>query len=373
MGTSTDKNPTYTYTTPGVYDVTLTVFGLGGTTSYTRTGYITVTTPSFDVSLGSINPSGSATLTGLGEYVYNTVCQLEATNAGGQSYADVVFMIAQPLSMSSIAANVPGLVTALEAALVAGGIGAGVDPNNYALVGFEDGSTTPADTPTKKSVGGGDWGTAAQLNTAIGALAFPFTAADQSGDGYYACEFALANYTFRNGAPKLFVIVSNEERRDITSGATTEATTLAALTAANVILNVCLQINVSYTPVAFLDGYGREGSTSTVWVSDAVAPYYGTRTFQAWQNPTGTRNLDAITTYVALCESANGDSWCFVDFSTATGFINAFSDANTAAVVVQASASYAFDHFVLNGGSNITTNPYSFNVVSDTTVDVYMV
>ena len=44
-GTSTASSPTYTYTTPGVYTATLTVSGLGGTDTMTRTSYITVYEP----------------------------------------------------------------------------------------------------------------------------------------------------------------------------------------------------------------------------------------------------------------------------------------------------------------------------------------
>ena len=45
--TSTDQNPTHTYQTEGTYDVTLTVSNVEGTDSLTKTGYITVTPPSF--------------------------------------------------------------------------------------------------------------------------------------------------------------------------------------------------------------------------------------------------------------------------------------------------------------------------------------
>lgn len=372
MGTSSLAHPTYTYTEAGVYDVTLTVYGLGGTTSYTRSGYITVTTPVRTVSLGQIVPAGSATVTGLGSYAYNSVCTIEATSAGDQSYADVVFLVAQPLSMSSYVSAIQGLVTALEAELTANGMGTGSDPNRYALVGFENGTTDPVDTPTKQPVGGGDWGTAAQLSTALGMLPFPFTFADQSGDGYYACEFALANYTFRPGAPKVFVLVSNEERRDITGGTTTETSFLAAMASASVIYSVCLQINLSADPVTFDDNYGRKGATSTAYYETGVAPYYGTKTFVDWINPSGTRNTNTVATYVATCASLNGDAWCFTDFGAETGFINAFSDTQAVHVVEQTGIPYDFVCFVLNGGSNITTNPYQFNVTTNTVVDVYM-
>ena len=39
---STEQNPSYTYSTPGSYSVSLTVSGLGGSDSITKTGYITL-------------------------------------------------------------------------------------------------------------------------------------------------------------------------------------------------------------------------------------------------------------------------------------------------------------------------------------------
>jgi len=373
MGTSTDANPSYTYTTPGVYDVTLTVYGLGGTASYTRTGYITVGTPDFIVSLGAISPAASAALSGDGTYPYNAVATLTTTPAGGINYADIVFLIAQTDVMPAIAAQVPALVTALEAELLANGIGGGT-PNQYALVGFEDGTTSPVNKPTKKTVGGVDWGSAAQLNTAIGALAFPFTFASQNGDGYYACTFALANYTFRAGAPKLFVIVTNEERNDITSGAVTYANSQATLTAANVILAVCVSVNITDTLPSPVFSFGRNALTSTVWIDDGAPPYYVTSTFNTWvPDRLDLKNSDVINSYCVWCGQLGGTEWGIDAVGTYTGFINAFAEINAARIVAQASASYTFDHYVLNGGSNITSNPYSFNVITDTVVDVYMV
>jgi PKD repeat protein len=41
-GTSAIQNPSYTYTKGGTYDVTLTVIGLGGTDTKTKSAYIDV-------------------------------------------------------------------------------------------------------------------------------------------------------------------------------------------------------------------------------------------------------------------------------------------------------------------------------------------
>ncbi len=47
IATSTDKNPTITFTQPGVYDVSLTITNNGGTSMVTKPAYITVGTGSY--------------------------------------------------------------------------------------------------------------------------------------------------------------------------------------------------------------------------------------------------------------------------------------------------------------------------------------
>ena len=375
MGTSTDANPTYQYTTPGVYDVTLTVYGLGGTASYTRSGYITVNTPYLDVTLGSVDPAASASVTGLGSYAYNAVGTLLATptGGGGIDYADIVFLICQENTMSPVAANVPALVTALEAELIANGVGGGATPNNYALVGFEQYTSIPTDVPTKKTVGGVDWGSATQLNTAISALTFPYVITGQLGDGYYACTFALDNYTFRPGAPNLFVLVSNQARRDITGGVVTKASALAALTAANVILSVCVGVKiVDNIPTALNSVFGRDALTPIVWINYFAPPYYITSTFVSWgPNPVTTFPPNSWTTYCLVFGGEYGAlQWNITGSGAITGFINAFAELNAARVVGQLGSAYVFDHWLING-TNSVSNPYVFNVIEDTVADVF--
>ncbi|WP_394326548.1 PKD domain-containing protein [Methanoculleus bourgensis] len=49
-GTSAERNPTHTYTTPGTYTVNLTVNTETGSATFSRPGYITVTAPKGDVT-----------------------------------------------------------------------------------------------------------------------------------------------------------------------------------------------------------------------------------------------------------------------------------------------------------------------------------
>jgi len=57
-GTSTTQNPIHTYNTPGAYTVRLTVTGLGGSDTKTRSDYITATSPAGSLQV-SLAPSGA--------------------------------------------------------------------------------------------------------------------------------------------------------------------------------------------------------------------------------------------------------------------------------------------------------------------------
>jgi PKD repeat protein len=61
-GSSAQKNPSHTYTTPGVYTVVLTATNTGGSDAETKTGYITVTTPPPVANFSGTPTSGVAPL-----------------------------------------------------------------------------------------------------------------------------------------------------------------------------------------------------------------------------------------------------------------------------------------------------------------------
>ena len=60
-GTSSDQNPSYTYTSGGTYTVNLTVTGPGGSTKVVKSGLITVTVEGADLYVSSISPITAVT------------------------------------------------------------------------------------------------------------------------------------------------------------------------------------------------------------------------------------------------------------------------------------------------------------------------
>jgi PKD repeat protein len=71
---STVQNPSYTYTTRGKYTVNLTVTGPGGSTSVVKTNYITMTSPSADLTVAAGPTSSSSPSPNLfAHYTANTV------------------------------------------------------------------------------------------------------------------------------------------------------------------------------------------------------------------------------------------------------------------------------------------------------------
>lgn len=378
MGTSTERNPTHVYTVPGVYSVTLTVFGVGGTDSYTRTNYITVTTPTYTLT-ASVYPPGSATITGLGTYSYGDTVVLTATGLVkpvAEGYADIVFLVDESGSMIDEHTWLTTLPGTLQAALIAEGIGAGTDPNRYALVGFGSTQaghgTPPGNEAHKHTVGGGDWGTAAQLQTAAGGL----VRAGGDEDGYEAMDFALSSYTYRAGAVKLFVLITDEHRHDITGGAITKASITAALQGADALLAVCANLDIKDTLAQ--QCIGRKGTRT--FVGTLVAPYYTETVLSTIGPGAGGDNANVVTDYCDVAEvvpAAQPDGGTEWDLnilrnggSDAVSFTAAFVDLVKTQILV--ALNYAFSYWSING-SPVYSNPYTFVITGPTTIGLQMV
>jgi hypothetical protein len=117
--------------------------------------------------------------------------------------ADIMFVVDESGSMAGEHAWLQSMVATLESKLVAAGVGAGVNANRYGLVGFARSSNAPH----KILVGGGDWGTAAQLGSAATTL----VTSGSIEDGWRAIHYAINNYTYRDAAIN-FILITDEER-----------------------------------------------------------------------------------------------------------------------------------------------------------------
>jgi PKD repeat protein len=93
-GTSTAQNPTYEYTTPGTYTVSLTAYNAYGQDTETKTGYITVTEPGvgdwvvityddFEAGLGNYTDGGGDCRRYGGSYSYQGTYSMEIRDNSG--------------------------------------------------------------------------------------------------------------------------------------------------------------------------------------------------------------------------------------------------------------------------------------------------
>jgi hypothetical protein len=165
--------------------------------------------------------------------------------------ADILFVVDESGSMSGEHAWIGNMVGALDTAL----IGAGVTGNQYGLVGF-GGNSGHGIAGHKHTVGGGDFGTAANLATAAGSL----VTSGGTEDGYSGIDVALNDYTFRVGAA-INVILITDENRDILSGSTnTYASSLNLLQSKNALLNVF--VNVDFSSDSNSNALGIDGVDS---------------------------------------------------------------------------------------------------------------
>jgi len=229
----------------------------------------------------------------------------------GAATTDIMFVVDESGSMSGEHAWIGGMVTQLDSALNA----AGVTGNQYALVGY--GRSSPNSDPHSIAVGGGVWGTAAELSTAAGGL----VAYGGEEDGYEAMDYGLANYTWRSGAVSNIILITDEDR-DVTTSQT-YAGMLANLNAADSLLNVVVNA-----------GFQDAAQTSVLGVSADLTPYKadGSGGYTTGTSPgaatTGYYNTIADYVDLAWDVDAGGAAWDLNQLRsgglTAESFTNAF-------------------------------------------------
>jgi hypothetical protein len=341
--------------------------------------------PNVTVS-GSVSPPGSGVIYGLGTYAPGSVVTLwiVPTTIVVSGYVDLVFMVGESGSMNtehqwlgggSPPGTPPFVPSVLEAALVAANIGAGVNPNRYALVGFADTAHSVGQRAHKHTVGGGDWGTAAQLEAAA-ASGPGLSTTGGTEDGYDAMSFSLnawaANYTWRPGAVKVLILVTDEGRD--TLSADTKASITALMQADDVIIAMC--VNAQIKDVLNTDCIGRKGNE--VYVVTGAPPYWTTSTFLSITSGDLVKNV--VTGYCDVAEvvpdpqPAGGTEWDLEILRNGGNDATAFTNAFTTKVKDQISyaLSYTLDHWTINGVTYYGS-PITFTVTGNTVVVAHMV
>jgi hypothetical protein len=235
--------------------------------------------------------------------------------------ADVLFVVDESGSMSGEHAWLGTMVGQLETQLIA----AGVTSNQYGLVGYGAGGGSHAVAGHQHTVGGGAFGTAAQLSTATGGL----VVTGGTEDGWQAISYALSNYTFRSGAALNVILVTDEDRDDTSSD--TYATTLAALVGKSALLNVV--VDATYRNGQQQTSLGID-SLGNAYTADGLGGYTTTGGGFA-SSGFGT----TIADYVNMALATGGAGWDLNQLRagglTSDSFTKAFTDIKVKEIVEQ--------------------------------------
>jgi len=246
--------------------------------------------------------------------------------ANAQRYADIVFVVDESGSMAGEHAWISTMVMQLESALVAAQVGdQGGFGNRYGLVGFGGGGGAHPVGGHSHLVGGGQFGTAAQLAAAAGGL----VTTGATEDGYSGLDVAL-NYTFRANAAVNFILITDEDR-DVFNNTLNFSNILARMTNLEALLNVVVnnqfRTNANQTALGLtsdLDWYRANGAGGFTTGPNGVI---GTGA--------GTTNAN----YVQLAFATGGGAWDLNQLRlgglTSQSFTAAFVDLKVEEIVRQ--------------------------------------
>jgi RHS repeat-associated protein/fibro-slime domain-containing protein len=214
--------------------------------------------------------------------------------------ADIVFVVDESGSMSTEHAWLATVATTLDAELKSRGIGD--DPqfiNQFGLVGF-GGFPGPnghflAHAHPIDEIDDPNFGSAAYFEAATSTL----IQAGGTEDGWAGVEYALSNYTFRDGASVNIILVTDEDR-DNTDSSLTFQSVLSSLNAKNAILNVV--VDATYQDGGGTDAVGVD-SAGNVFLPDNGDVIVGS-------NPQLVRAFGTtVDEYVELAWETLGATW----------------------------------------------------------------
>lgn len=236
--------------------------------------------------------------------------------------ADVITVVDESGSMSGEHAWLGGMVGALDTGLLAAGVGTGAQSNRYGLTGYGGGGSHL--NPHAHSVGGGDFGDAADYATATGGLVLN----GGTEDGWRGIDFAMNNYAFNNGAAINIVLVTDEDRDNTI--ALSYADVLSALKGKNALLNAV--VNASF----------RCGDRSVALGMDSKGTGYKADGLGGFTTCTGASAVSGagttIANYVDLALDTGGAAWDLNQLRsggpTAQSFTAAFVDIKVGEIII---------------------------------------
>ncbi|MFO1257468.1 MAG: vWA domain-containing protein [Gammaproteobacteria bacterium] len=220
------------------------------------------------------------------------MCTVPFSQAAFSAAADIVFVVDESSSMGGEHSWISNMVTSLENALIAAGVGNGMDQNRYALVGFGDASIIGGHS---YNVGSGTWGTAADLSAATASLLTD----GGTEDGWDGINTGLG-LTFRPGVAKNMILITDEDR-DQFNGGLTFGGVLAGLMGQNFLLNAV--VNYGY----------QDGASNTAFGIDSAGNAYLEDGFGSYNTSTGGVPVSGFGTtqadYINLALGTGGASW----------------------------------------------------------------
>ena len=238
------------------------------------------------------------------------------------AFADVVAIVDESGSMAGEHAWLGGMVTSLNAGLIANTPSVG--PNNFGLVGFGSSGAHGALSGHTHLVGGAQFGTAAQFGAATAGLVI----SGGTEDGWGGIAHANT-YTYRAGAARNYILVTDEDR-DNTNAALTFAGTLASMTATNTLLNAVVNVT-----------FGCGANTTTVLGIDSSGKGYIADGAGGYTTAAGCTAVSgfgtSIANYVNLALATGGAAWDLnklrLGGNTAISFTAAFVDIKIGEII----------------------------------------
>ncbi|MFE8071711.1 PEP-CTERM sorting domain-containing protein [Marinobacteraceae bacterium S3BR75-40.1] len=228
---------------------------------------------------------------------------------------NIVSVVDESGSMNTEHAWIGGMIEDLDSKLQAE---AGSDSFNaeYGLTGFGASSVSGH----KHTVGGGDFGTASEFDTATSSL----TLSGVTEDGWQALDFAMKNYNYTSGALANFILVTDEDR-DNTDGSLSYSSVLNDLKSMGALLNAV--VNVTFKCGDGTQALGMD-SDGNGYVADGSGGFTSCNGATAFNNYGGG---SSISDYVDLALATGGAAWDLNQLRTndnnlSASFTAAFTD-----------------------------------------------